>query len=457
MAQFSVSSEINKLILIVLISCCAVGSKAQQEYALHFNRKMAQSTFTNPAFLSEHKVVLSLPSIVYNYGNNAFSYNDLVKKDPLDDSTYLNIDGVIGQMRDKNQLQFQSYLDWFSLYISFKKWQFSFNVTEKIDFKFKYTKDMISLLWNGNAQYIGQEIEIGPALNFQVYKEYGFRFARHFDKFDVGLRFKLLNGLANIYSVQNSMKLSTGSVNYSSNLNTDYEIRESGLRDFEANQFLPFSNSPNKGYAFDLGAVYRLNEKWEFTASVIDLGRIKWTDSVRIHKSNGSFSFQGVDINEFISEEEFNTQAFEDSIADLYFETEEGRSYISNLVPKSYFSASFHPDAATTFGALIHMEYFDGIQPGVSIYAGRNFTDYFQMGLSYAYKNRRFDNLGLNLNIGMPAFTIYLVTDNLFNILRPGYGRNLTIRYGMNISLGKLGERKKKDNEEAEDKAEEIL
>ncbi|MEQ8521731.1 MAG: DUF5723 family protein, partial [Vicingaceae bacterium] len=176
-----------------------------------------------------------------------------------------------------------------------------------------------------------------------------------------------------------------------------------------------------------------------------------------IHKSNGSFSFQGVDINEFISEEEFNTQAFEDSIADLYFETEEGRSYISNLVPKSYFSASFHPDAATTFGALIHMEYFDGIQPGVSIYAGRNFTDYFQMGLSYAYKNRRFDNLGLNLNIGMPAFTIYLVTDNLFNILRPGYGRNLTIRYGMNISLGKLGERKKKDNEEAEDKAEEIL
>ena len=445
---------ISRTLSFLLLLSLSLHVRSQQEYTLHFNRSMVQSSFTNPAFMTRHKVVISLPSLAYNYGNNAFSYKDLVRKDPSDDSTILDFDNIISKMSANNVLQMQSYLDWISIYISFKNWQFSYNSTTKVDFKLFYTKDMMSLLWNGNAQFIGQTVEIGPGLNMQMYREHGFRVARHFEKFDVGLRFKFLNGAANIYSVRNSMQLTTGSQNYASTLSTDYEVREAGIRGWDGADLLPFKSAPNKGYAFDIGGVYRINEKWEVTASVVDLGRIRWTDSVRIHKSNGSFSYNGIDIGDFIDNKNFDISALQDSLESLYFTTEKGKSYISNLVPKTYMSATFHPDAKTSFGALLHMEYLKGIHPGVGLYAGREFADFFTLGFSYAYKNKRFDNVGFNMNLGMPAFTLYLVTDNLLNFLRPGYGRNVTFRYGININISKLGSRRKKKKEKEEEEVE---
>ena len=423
----------------------------QQEFTLHFNRDAVQSSFTNPAFQSKYKVTITLPSVVYNYGNNAFSYDDLIATDPTDDSTYIDIEGILDQMENTNIIQLQSYLDLIGLYFNVKDWYFSFNMTEKIDAKLLYTKDMVNLMWNGNAQYIGQSIEIGPGISMQIYKEYGLRVGRHFEKFDVGARFKILSGIANLYSARNSMVLTTGQEHYESTLSTDYEIRQAGVEQLVLDDFNPVKTEFNPGYAIDLGGVYRFNEKWEITASVIDLGRIKWNSDVKIHKSNGAIEFSGVDINDFISDGEVNFEKYQDSITALYFTTEEGGSYINNLVPKTYFSGSLYPNEKTSFGALFQAEYFRGIQPGIGLYAGRNLSSFLQVGLSYAYKNRRFDNVGFNLNLGMPAFRLYVVTDNLFNFLRMGHGRNVTFRYGMNINMGKLGMKKKKKRPKVEE------
>ena len=416
----------------------------QQEFTLHFDRDAVQSSFTNPAFQSKYKVTITLPSVIYNYGNNAFSFNDLIATDSTDDSTYLDIEGILGQMKSTNIIQMQSYLDLIGIYFNVKDWYFSLNVTEKVDAKVVYTKDMVNLLWNGNSQFIGQSIEIGPGISMQMYKEYGLRVGRHFEKFDVGARFKILSGIANLYSVRQSMILTTGQENFESTLSTDYEIRQAGLEKLGLDEFNPVKTAFNPGYAIDLGGVYRFNEKWEITASVIDLGRIRWNSDVKIHKSTGAIKFSGIDINDFISDGEFNVEKYQDSITALYFTEEEGGSYINNLIPKTYISGSFYPNEKTSFGALFQAEYFRGIQPGIGLYAGRSLTKFLQVGLSYAYKNRRFDNVGFNLNLGMPAFRLYVVTDNLLNFLRMGSGRNVTFRYGLNINIGKLGMKKKK-------------
>ena len=247
------------------------------------------------------------------------------------------------------------------------------------------------------------------------------------------------------------MVLTTGQDNYESTLSTDYEIRQAGLEQLGLADFDPVNTAFNPGYAIDLGGVYRFNEKWEVTASVIDLGRIKWNSDVKIHKSNGTIEFSGVDINDLIIDGEVNFEKYQDSIAALYFVTDEGGSYINNLVPKTYISGSFYPNEKTSFGALFQAEYFSGIQPGIGLYAGRNLSSFLQVGLSYAYKNRRFDNVGFNLNVGMPAFRLYVVTDNLMNFLRMGHGRNVTFRYGLNINLGQLGMKKKKKRDEVEE------
>ncbi len=47
------------------------------------------------------------------------------------------------------------------------------------------------------------------------------------------------------------------------------------------------------GAAVDLGAVYRLNDDWQFSASLLDLGFICWSNDVKAVNRNGQFEFEG--------------------------------------------------------------------------------------------------------------------------------------------------------------------
>ena len=46
------------------------------------------------------------------------------------------------------------------------------------------------------------------------------------------------------------------------------------------------------GMAFDFGATYRLNDEWTFSAAVLDLGFIRWKNTVKASMNN-SFEFNG--------------------------------------------------------------------------------------------------------------------------------------------------------------------
>lgn len=424
----------------------------QQEYTLHFNRDLVQSSHTNPAIRFDNKFSFLFPSIAFNYGNNAFVFDDLIKDSPLTDSTYLDVNGVIDQMDDENILQIQSVIDVFGLYFGFSKWYFSFFMTEKVDIRFRYTRDLIDLAWNGNAQFIGQTIEIGPALDVEYYKELSLGVGRHFEKWDVGLRMKLLSGMANISSRKNSLQLTTDEDYYATSLSADYEIRTSGVNDPFSRFLSPPTRFDNPGYAFDFGAVYRLNEKWQFSQSVLDLGMIKWRKDVKTYRSSGTFEYTGVDLSEFIDDDEVNFDQYTDSLKELYFQEEEGGSYQNNLVPKTYSSVLFNPDDKTNIGALVHLAFFDGVQFGASLYAGRQVLSFVNIGLSYSIKNRRYDNVGLNLNLGGNGFKVFVVTDNVVSLLQARNGRNVTWRYGINVNVGKaeFGTRRKKDRSEPE-------
>ena len=185
------------------------------------------------------------------------------------------------------------------------------------------------MAWNGNSIFIGESIEIGPGVKLNYYKELRFGIGRSLGKWDVGIAPKILFGMLNVHTVKDELTLYTGEDNYSLTLNTDYEIRTSGTSD-------PFSRllriprkRENLGYAFDLGAIYHLNEKWQFSQSLLNLGSIKWENDVTTYTSQGSFTFSGVDINEFIDDEEgVDFQQYTDSIQDLYFQERKGRALL---------------------------------------------------------------------------------------------------------------------------------
>ena len=101
---------------------------------------------------------------------------------------------------------------------------------------------------------------------------------------------------------------------------------------------------------------------------------------------------------------------------------------------------------------MIQLTYFYGLQFGSTVYAGRKFFNFIDLGLSWSIKNRRYDNVGFNFAIGPKEYQLFVVTDNLMTFLSLRGGRNVTFRYGMNINLGnaKLGTRRKKDKSDPE-------
>lgn len=409
----------------------------QQELTLHFSRSLLQSQSTNPAIRFDQRAIVGLPSAVFNYGNSAFSYADLVKRDPASDSTMLDVDNILSKMQDENILQVQAHIDLLSVYFTFNPWVFTIGMSEKYEFSLSYPKNLIDLLWNGNAQFIGQQVEIGPTINAMAYKELSLNIGRSFGNLDAGVRLKLLEGMANVHSQGNNIGLLTSTDNFATSLSTDYAIRSGGNENFGQEAVKPLSTFENPGFGLDFGIVYNHDDKWSFSASVLDIGFISWRENVRINKSNGTFAYSGIDVNDFIDEGAFDFERYEDSLESLYFVEEQAERYSSGLTTDLIVSWMYELNERSDIGAMARFEFFDGVRPALAIYADREFFDLMNIGLTYAYKNTRFDNLGLSLSGGPKWATFFMITDNLFTVFRMRKGRNVNLRCGININLYK--------------------
>jgi len=444
-------SNLKQATWVVLFLFVSFYLPAQQEYTLHFNRDITQSNTTNPAISFDYRISFLFPSINFNFGNNAFSFNDLIKDDANSDSTFLDVDGVLDDMSKQNIIQLQSELTAFAMYYAYREWYFNISIGEKFDVKLTYPKELVDLIWNGNAKFIGQTIDIGPGINVNYYKEMSLGIGRHLDKWDLGINVRILSGMVNVSSKRNSLTLSTGADNYEMTLSSDYEVKTAGINDPFANFLGPPKNFNNLGLALDLGAIFHFSDKLEFAQSFLDLGGIKWNDNVATYRSNGTFKYSGIDIADFIDDEALALDNLKDSLQALYFEEETGGSYWNYLSPESYTSAMYRLDDKTNLGALVHLTYFSGVQFGMSLYAGRQIMKLVNVGFSYSIKNNRYDNVGMNLNLGPKWFKIFVVTDNLFNFLNTRGGKNVTWRYGVNVNIGSRKDANKRSPVEEEE------
>ncbi len=88
------------------------------------------------------------------------------------------------------------------------------------------------------------------------------------------------------------------------------------------------------GMAFDLGAVYKINDDWQVSASLVDLGFISWSNNVTAVNKQETFEFNGFhdisydkhDANGNLKDNSFESQGdkYGDQLADFANLTDEG-------------------------------------------------------------------------------------------------------------------------------------
>lgn len=427
----------------------SVSVSAQREVGLHFMRQVAHATQTNPAFIPENRRVMPLLGFANELTTDGVNYNVIVGES--DGAPVIDVDRLLSEISPqvffRNDYRMETY--GFSVPIK-KDFQFSFGHALRYHAYFKYPKELLQVLLQGNAQFIGETIDVSNDLQLTGYNELRFGLAHQLtEQLSVGATIKFLSGFADASTDRNRQQLSlyTDPDVYQLTLNSDYVLNTASSIDyknlFSSNidfsfRFTDLFTEPffsgNTGLALDLGARWK-TEKLDLSASIVDLGGIKWEDKANKLVSIQSTQYDGVDFSLAISGG--GNSGFEnalDSLQDALDFEKVPESYRSRLPVKMYVSGMYLISDKYSAGATFIHERFRG--EGFTTFGlGGNaqFTSWLNGGITYSINETSALNMGLNATLQSKSFQFFAFTDNFLHLFNLGEAEKLSFRLGTNL------------------------
>ncbi len=413
-------------------------------------REVIQSSETNPAFISPYKFTFAFPSASTNYYNSAFPFKELgtIENEILTLSPVKAINSL-----DENSNLFQGNLNASlgSINFRFKDLQFRIFHNSNADMYAYYPKKLLELIWYGNGEFVGEEIEIAPQIDFNLHHEYGLGFAIQVNEtLSIGTNLKYLSGIFSFKTQNSQASLYTDEAFYQLTAKTDLMFYSSGLSDFlngntedliVYNDFGNYILNQNSGFAIDLGFNSKVSDRFSFAMSVLDLGFINWRETTYQQYSQGEFEFDGVEVQAYNDNDDYDFENVLDSIDNLIdFESSiMSGGYKTNLPMRFYLSGNWNLPQSCTLGVLGYGELYRGnFNPAIAINAQKNFKHYFGIGTLVGLRKNKSVNVGFNTFLRFGGVQLYGMTDNVLSLFNFQNGHNTNFRIGLNLAfLGK--------------------
>ncbi len=437
------------LLLGVLVLGGARLLPAQHELGLHFMRHTFQSTTTNPAFAPEEKLVLSLPGLRNNLYFTGPTYGDILSTN-AEGRTIVDIDRLVPLLDEENFIRDDLEIE--TLAAALRLGKLSLQLGHSLHYLafLRYPKTLPQIIWQGNAQFIGQTVPLDNDLQLWAYHELSLGLAFDLSEhLSVGARAKALQGTAALSTDADhqSASLFTDDDVYQLTLSADYRLHSAGtfrydsFRDFDLDfNFGNFSLndllSDNNGWAFDFGARYRQGD-WELALSVLDLGGIDWSNEVTTYTAEGEYLYDGLDFSQALTGEEVNFDKALDTLEQIFQVTESHEPFRTELSTKAYFSIQYTLHDRWTLGALYFHESLRGETfPAFALSAQRAFFgDLLRLGGSYSLQKDVPFNLGLHATLRVGPLQAFAVTDNVLSLVQPEERSRFNARVGLALLL----------------------
>jgi len=451
-------------IVVVLFMAQALfisGLNAQNERSVYYMSQIPQASYANPAFMPGFKFYLSVPlisSVYTSYHNSGFNYNDAFTK-RTDDSLVFDQNKLLKAMGSNNDLGVTAQGEIVAFGFKAGKSYISFSLNVKGTANFHYTKDLMSLLINGNAPFIGKTVEISGAKAYGiVYSEAALGYAREINsKLKIGVRLKYLYGAAALNTENSKVTLTTDPATYALTAVSDIHVDYAYSSKIKNNKdvFDPRGITKNPGFAFDLGVDYQVNEKLSINASILDIGSITWNEKVSNFvstKPNNSFTFTGIAIDNLFSKNNSNDSTLNhllDTLKNKFNVDETHKSFKTSLVKRVNIGASWRLDTRNLAGIIVRNEFFAGsYNPSVTLSLNHQFGRILSGTVSYSYIDRSFTNIGAGFAANLGPFQLYAVVDNVIAPMQLKTAQTVNVQFGLNLVFGNM--LKKKKNSEAE-------
>jgi len=439
-----------------------------------FMRLNPFSTQNNPAYFLPYKGYVAIPGISdisFALYNTNFRYKFLFTTDRFGNpKTITPLKFVNSLHPKKNWLNTELNLELFGFGFRVEKYFFTFDYRLKMEEQFRYSKDLFGLLLQGNlaqannGDYLYTKktpavLELSPNLN--IYQEMAFGFqGQILDRLYIGVRPKILFGVFNLKTEKFSAKVYSNPEDYTIYGNYDvsmkmasavpfYKKDENGMIAFDSQALFGFGSdvhgalrtafSKNMGFAIDLGAIYRINQQIRVSASVTDLGFIKWKGtpinmSIKPLADGKDYEFSGFTTNQIMYFLEHGMSI--DSIINNNFVLDILPKYTTMLTSKIMVDGYFDLTPSTRF-ILQFKGYIMGrhFLPQFTVAYNGTFCNAIDIVVSYSMMKKSFANLGLGAGFRMGPVHLYLGTDNTLAGINVLNASRISFTFGLLIDF----------------------
>ena len=447
----------------------------------------------NPAFQGE-RGFLAIPmlgkfsmGLESNLGLSTFLY-------PTSDgqlTTFLNSSvsdaEFLGKIKQANRFMVNADIPVFALGFRTGRLYHTLDLSMRTDMDINAPGDLFSFMKLGasDGKTSWDISDMGTRIEARTEIAYGIS-GRFWDNLNVGLRFKLLTGVARAEVSMNSMNFKmasdewavqaqgsgmisgpiyvktygeAGNASVAGQTNvidwSTLEIPES------VEDLAKYIDNPSYGFAVDLGASYTFLDCITVSAALLDLGAISWKNSIRMQTPEARWNFKGF--------EELSMSGDENAVSDqLELMTEElMNSFNLEKVGTSDkwtspVSCTLHAGVEAklpfykrlSIGALATHR-FDGAYSWTEGRFSLNWALFRWFGLTGNYAVSSFGNsAGAAVNLHLPGLTIFAGVDSYLPLrnVTPTYyipvdSMNTNVAVGINIAFGKYNGQFPRDDE----------
>ncbi len=413
----------------------------------------------NPAYMRSDKAIeISITGLggfsFLNQGN--FKISDLITTpsgSPVIDPVHF-----YNNINENNFIRQDVAVPMAFISIPLKSGVFSFYYKENAGGVFKFKKDVIEFLINGNTEPEYKDFYTDAVkLLTAGYREFTVGYANKMNKkLDVGIHAKLLFGATLVDADNWNFKIETSADGKLINFKADGDghlmlpvpvtLRpDSTIYSIDSEKaFSKYMKAyQNPGFAVDLGINYQIDKKNSFSASVRDLGIIKYDNNSMTLSEDQKYGYIGFDL---VNAVRFNEEAgytnplylidlLKDSIRNVWHPKVVNKGFVSVLAAKTVFHFQHNTSENLSFGIT-----------NQSAFQKNNFQNVLTLTAMQSWPNFSvFENINLHgisdVSVGGgfqyegDFFQAFLATDNIIAFYHPANNKTFSVTAGICILL----------------------
>ena len=452
---------------------------AQNKQVLYGLEEVPQSMLLNPGSIINYDYHFGIPflsQIHFNGGSSGVSVYDIFKESGGDINE--RIRNKIFELKNTDFFTATQQLDILNFGWKNKKdIYFSAGVYQEFDFILYFPKDLAILAWEGNANYIGKEFDLGEiSTTGELLTVYHLGINKKITKeLTLGVRGKIYSSMLSFRSTNNKGTFVTRTSETDNNIyehivnGADINVQTTGiasLEDLEGSQVMSevlgraFLGG-NLGIGLDLGGTYEINEKWAASASFLDVGAIFYTKDVESYQVKGEYTLDGIELLFPPLGDGETTPPYYDDLIDEIEDTFPvdtlNNSYTKfrpvkfNASVKYNFGKEIGGDEACnclkmgenqTFNQSVGFQYYNifrpkGPQIAATFFYLRRFSNHFLVKATYTLDSYSYSNLGLGLVANVGWVNFYITADNLQWYQNIAKAKSVSLQLGFNIIIDK--------------------